>query len=162
VKDLLSTGYFFEELKSYSGPKEMDLPTFSRGFAVPYLARKSESYQRSGQEYGNKILCLAARCLSDAVDDAMADSILGLKKMAASEVDVHEKALYRSDQFDKTELRSFRQKSEAAQSLGKLLVIIIRVFKLSEIITKRDKSEGPGDSIADVIKAQWELSVLAS
>lgn len=147
VKDLLSTGYFFEELKNYSGAKEIDLASFSRGFAIPYLARKSESYRRSGQTDKVGILDLAMTSLSNASDDEMADSLLGLKRVASSEVDLNEKALCRNDQRDNSQILSFRHKSEAAQSLGKLLVAIIRIFKLPEVITKRDKR---GDEEADL------------
>ena len=38
VKDLLSTGYFYEELKNHvksTESKEIDLVSFSRDFAVP-------------------------------------------------------------------------------------------------------------------------------
>jgi len=162
VKDLLSTGYFFEELKNYTESKEIDLLSFSRDFAVPYLSRKSESYQRSGQTDRAMILDLAVKFLYDANDNEIADTILGLKKVAASEVDINEKTLYRNDHVEKSELLSCRRKSEDAQSLGKMLTSIIRVFKLPEVIAKRDKSEGVRDSVEDAIKDYWELSVLPS
>lgn len=160
VKDLLSTGYFFEELKNYTESKEIDLPSFSRDFAVPYLTRKSESYQKSGQTNRTKILNLAAKFLYEANDGEIAETILGLKKVAAFEVDTNEKALHKNDQLDKSEIFSCRQKSEAAQSLGKLLISIIRMFNLAEVITKRDKSKEASDSVCDAIKDYWELSVL--
>lgn len=162
VKDLLSTGYFFEELKNYTEAKEIDLPSFSRDFAVPYLTRKFELYQRSGQTNRSKILNLAVKFLYNANDDEMADTILGLKKVAASEMDINEKALYKNDQLDRAEVLSCRQKSEAAQSLGKLLISIIKIFKLAEVTTKRDKSEGVYGSVGDAIKDYWELSLLPS
>lgn len=162
VKDLLSTGYFFEELKNYTESKEIGLSSLSRDFAVPYLTQKSESYQRSGQTNRTKILNLAVKFLYNANDSEMADTIFGLKKVAESEVDTNEKALRTNDQLDKSELLSCRQKSEAAQALGKLLISIIRVFQLAEVITKRDNSEGACDSVADAIKDYWELSVLPS
>jgi len=153
VKDLLSIGYFFEELKNYSGAREIDLPSFSRDFAIPYLTRKSESYQRSGQTHRIRILDLAVSQLSTASDDEMALSLLGLKRLAASEVDMNEKAICRNDQLGKSQLLSFRRESEAAQSLGKLLVAIIRIFKLSEVVTKRDKRhEGTADSVVGAIE----------
>ncbi len=49
VKDLRSTGYFFEELKNYSQAPEMHVTTYCIHFAIPYLARLLESYDRSGK-----------------------------------------------------------------------------------------------------------------
>jgi len=160
VKDLLSTGYFFEELNKYTESKEIDLPSFSRDFAVPYLTRKSDSYQKSGQTNRAGILNLAVKFLYESDDGRMAETIFGLKKVAAAEVETNEKALHRHGQLDKSELFSCRQKSEAAQSLGKLLISIIRMFKLAEPIAKRDKSDGESDSVCDAIKDYWQLSVL--
>jgi len=160
VKDLLSTGYFFEELKNYTESKEIDLPSFSRGFAVPYLSRKCESYQKSGQTNRSRILNLAVETLDNANDDEMADTIFGLKRLAASEVATNEIAVHKNDQLDKSELLSCRQKSEAAQSLGKLLISIIRMFKLAEAVTKRDTSERVYVSVDDALKNHRELSVL--
>lgn len=162
VKDLLSTGYFFKELKSYTEAKEIDLSSFSRDFVVPFLTRKSELSQKSGHTNGIKILNLAVKFLYNATDDEMADTIFGLKKVAASEVDINERVLQKNDPLDKAELIYCRQKAEAAQSLGKLLISIIRIFKLAEVTTKRDKSEGVHASLDKTIKEHWELSVLAS
>jgi hypothetical protein len=162
VKDLLSTGYFFEELKNYTESKEIDLPSFSRDFAVPYLTRKCKFYLGSGKTNRAKILNLAEKFLYEANDSEMAETIFGLKKVVASEVDTYEKALHRSDQLVKSELLSYRQRLEEARSLGKMLISIIRAFKLSEIITKRDKSEGACDSVCDVIRDYWEPSLPSS
>jgi hypothetical protein len=159
VKDLLSTGYFYEELKNYSESNEIDLASFSRNFAVPHLAKKVEIYQNLGQTNRSGILNLAVKCLSKANDEEMAASILELKKVAASEMDTNEKALFMDVHFDKSELLSFRQKSETAESLGKLLVVIIRMFKLPEALGKRDRSDEVSASIANSIKAHWELPV---
>jgi hypothetical protein len=162
VRDLLSTGYCFEELKNYSESKEIDLPSFSRDFAVPYLIRISESYEKSGQPDGSKILNLAVDYLSNVSDAELADSIFGLKKLAASEIDINEKALHQTDQFNKVELRSCRRKSESATSLAKLLVSIIRMFQLVEAKIKGDKSEEGRISVYDAIRENWKLSVLPS
>jgi hypothetical protein len=159
---LLSTGYFFEELKNYTESKEIDLSSFSRDFAVPYLERKSESFQRSGQVHRNRITDLAVKFLYNASDSEVADTIFGLKKVAESEVEINEKALHKNEQLGKSEILSCRQKSEAAQTLGKLLISIIRMFKLAEVATKRDKSEGVCDTVAGAIKEYWELSVRPS
>lgn len=160
VKDLLSTGYFFEELKNYTDSKEIDLSSFVKDFAVPYLSQKSESHQKSGQTNRTRILNLAVKFLYNADDSEMADTIFGLRKIAASEVDISEKALHKSDQLGKSELLLFRRKSEAAQSLSKLLISIIRMFKLAEVVTKRNKSEEVCDSVEDAIKNHWELSIM--
>lgn len=156
VKDLLSTGYCYDQLKNYSESKEIDLLSFSRDFAVPYLARESELYQRSGLSSKSIILNFAVKYLSTADDSSMSDSIFGLKKVVEYEIEIHEKAFYRNDQIDKSELLACRQKSESAQSLGKLLISVIRIFKLAEVITKRDKSEKSCDSTVDAIQAYWK------
>ena len=162
VKDLISTGYFFEELRTYSKSKEIDLPSLSKDFVVPYLTMKSESYEESGQPDRSKILDFAVKHLSNVSDDELVDSIFGLKKIAASEIDTNEKALYQSDQLNKSELRSCRQKSESATSLSKLLITIIRMFKLVEVKVKRDKSEEERKSIYDAIRDSWQVSGLPS
>jgi hypothetical protein len=162
VKDLLSTGYFFEGLRTYSTSKEIDLSSFSKEFAVPYLTRISESYEESGEADRGKILNLAVKHLSHASDEDLVDSIFGLKKVAASEIDTNERALHQSDQLNKSELRSCRHKSESATSLSKLLVCIIRMFKLVEIKVKHDKAEEDRNFIYDVIRDSWKLSVLPS
>jgi hypothetical protein len=160
VKDLLSTGYFHEQLKNYSESKEIDLLSFSRDFAVPYLASKSESYQKSGQSSKSIILNFAVKYLANADEGAMSDSIFGLKRVVEYEMEIHEKAYYKNDQADKSELLSCRHKSESARSLGKLLISIIRIFKLSEVVTKREKSENACDSAVDAIPAYWKSSLL--
>ena len=162
VKDLISTGYFFEELRTYSKSQEIDLPSFSRDFAVPYLTRISESYEESGEPDRSMILNLAIKHLSNVSDDELVDSIFGLKKIAASEINSNEKALHQSDQLNKSELRSYRQQSESATSLSKLLVSIIRMFKLVEAKVKHDQSEEERNSIYDAIRGSWNLSVLPS
>jgi hypothetical protein len=159
VKDLISTGYFFKELRTYSESKEIDLPSFSRYFAVPYLTRISESYEESGKPDKSQILNLAVKHLSNVSDEELVESIFGLKKIAASEIDANEKALHQSDQLNKSQLRSCRQKSESATSLSKLLVSIIRMFRLAEGKVKLDKSEEGRNSIYEVIKDNWNLSV---
>ena len=65
VKDLRSTGYFFEELKNYSQSPEMLITTYCNDFAAPYLVKLSESYDRSGRPVRSRILRLAIKHLSD-------------------------------------------------------------------------------------------------
>lgn len=55
VKDSLSTGCFFEEVKVYAHSKEIDPSSFSRDFAGPDLIKKSELYQETGQSSGFRI-----------------------------------------------------------------------------------------------------------
>jgi hypothetical protein len=160
VKDLRSTGYFFDELKDYNQSKEIDLTSLSKDFAVPYLARKSESYQTLGRIKRAKILDLAVKFLGEANDDEMAETIFGLKKVATSEVDTNEKALHRNEGFKKTELFCSRQRLEEARFLDKLLISIIKVFKLAELKAKRDIPDGECNSVCDTIKHCWEPSVL--
>ena len=162
VKDLISTGYFFKELRTYPKSQEIDLPSFSKDFAVPYLTRISESYEESGESDRTEILNFAIKHLCNVSDDELVDSIFGLKKLAASEIDTNEKVLHQSDQFNKSELRSSRHKSESATSLSKLLVSMIRMFKLVEAKVKRDKTEEDRNSIYDAIRDSWNLSVLQS
>lgn len=160
VKDLRSTGYFFEELKSCNDSKEIDLAVLSKDFAVPYLARKSASYQRREPAGRGKILDLAVKFLSEANDGEMAEAIFGLKKVAASEIDKNEKALHRDEGAEKSELFLWRHRLEEARFLDKLLMSIIKVFKLAEIKVKRDISEEDCESVCDAIKHCWEPSVL--
>jgi len=86
VKDLRSTGYFFNELKSYSQSSEIDVETYCTGFAVPYLLRVSESYDKSGRSPRSGILMLAIKHLSDPSECEIVDSIFGIKKVAESEI----------------------------------------------------------------------------
>lgn len=162
VKDLLSTGYFHEQLKNYSESKEIDLASFSRDFAVPYLAGLSETYEKSGKGSKSIILDFAVKHLSNADDAAISESIFGLKRVVEHEMEVNEKAYYKNDEVDRLELLACRRKSESAQSLGKLLICIIRIFKLTEVGTKRDKSENGCDSVVDTIQACWKDSALPS
>lgn len=163
VKDLLSTGYYFKELKNHTGAKEIDLPSFCRDFTVPYLTRKSESYQMSGKANRTKILNLVTKFLSEATDSEMIETIFGLKKVIASEVDTYEKVIHKNEHLAKSELLSYRKHLEEAQFIGKMLISIIRAFKLAEVITKKEKSEGACESsICGTIKDFWEPSVLSS
>lgn len=162
VKDLISTGYFFEDLRTYSKSQEIDLPSFSKEFAVPYLTRTSKSYKDSGEPDRSMILNLAIKHLTSVSDDELVDSIFGLKKIAASEIDTNEKALHQSNQLNKSELRSCRQKSESAMFLSKMLVSMIRMFKLVEVNARHDKSEENRNVVYDTIRDCWKLAVVRS
>ena len=160
VKELLSTGYFYEELKNHiksTESKEIDLISFSRDFAVPYLARKSASYKGPGQPNRVRILNLAVESLSNANDSELPETIFALKKVAESEVQVNEKEMCTTGQV--AIAQSCRQRSESAQFLGKLLTSIIKMFKLAPIVGKGDNSDEEDDSIEGSIKSCWELSM---
>lgn len=161
VKDLLSTGYFYEELKNYTKStqsKEIDLVSFSRDFAVPYLVRKSGSYKGPGQADRARILTLAAESLSKANESELAQTIFALKNVAESEVRVNEKEMCTTDQPSRAQ--SCRQRSESAQFLRKLLTSIVKMFKLAPILEKGDDSDEQADSVEGLIKSCWELSIL--
>ncbi len=159
IKDLLSTGYFFEELKTYSKSTEIDFISYSRDYAIPYLIRISKSEQKIVQPDGGKILSFACGALCDANDDELVDAIFGLKKVAASEIVINETLLSQIGQHDKSEVSSCHRKAESAKSLLKLLVNIIRMFKLAEVIAKKDNPEGMRESVGDTIKHKWQGSV---
>ncbi len=156
VKDLRSTGYFFEELKSYSQSPEMYVTTYCIDFAIPYLARLSESYDTSGQSDRSRILRLAIKHLSDPSDYEVVDSIFGLKKLAVSEIDKAAKAALQ-EQFDKSRSLANRQRLESAEFLIKLLVNIIKMFKLAEPNARQRKADGVEDPVGDAIIRSWEI-----
>ena len=162
LKDLLSTGYFFEKLKNEPKTTEMDLSAYIRNFVVPYLITMAESHERSGQYNRSNIVNLAVKHLSEVKDDELADSIFGLKKVAISEMDVHEKALVQIEPLGKSEFRASRQKLESAKALAKLLISVIKLFKLAEIITKRDGSNEARAIIADAISGDWARTPIQS
>jgi hypothetical protein len=151
VKELLSTGYFFEELKSYSESIEMDIHTYSRQYAIPYLIRTSESYQASRQPDRCKILNLAVDSLSKVDDEDLVESIFELKKVAIAQIELNERALSEIGRHDRSAVQSSHQQFEAAQSLLKLLVNIIRMFKLSEVLAKKDKLKQTREPAGDII-----------
>ena len=157
VKDLLSTGYFYNELRNYNASKEIDLATYIRDYIIPFLSKKSDWYRKSGQVDRNGILNLAIKCLADVHDDALGESILELKKLTAEEIDSNEKVLYRANQDD-TFRRVSHRKSQSAQTLAKLLVSIIKLFKLPENLTKRKTQPAVDDTVKDL----QEPTVLAS
>ena len=164
VKDLLSTGYFYDELKNYTRStesKEIDLVSFNKDFAVPYLFKKLESYKGSGQTNRARILNLAVKFLSNVNDGELTKTIFALKKVAEVEEDKNEKEIYTPNQPERAQ--SCRQRSESAQSLKKLLTSIIKMFRLEQIVRKRDGyGDEEQDSVGDSIKSYWEESMLPS
>lgn len=161
VKDLLSTGYFYEELKNHiksTESKEMDLVAFNRDFVLPCLIRKSTSYKMPGQINRARILNLAVKFLSNVNDGELTETILTLKKVAESEVQASGKEISATD--EPARAQCCRQRLESAQYLGKLLTSIIKMFKLAPIVEKRDHSDEQNDSVGDSIKSYWELSIL--
>ncbi len=159
VNDLLSTGYFYEELKSYmksTQSKEIDLVSFNKDYALPYLIRKSESYKGSGETNRARILNLAIKFLSNVNDGELTETIFALKKVAELEVEVIEREIYTSDQSGSAQ--SCRQRSESAQSLKKLLTSVIKMFKLAQIVGRPHDSGEEQDSVENLIKSYWQLS----
>ncbi len=161
LKDLLSTGYFFEKLKDQPKTTEMELSAYIKHFVVPYLIATAESHETSGQRY-RSIVNLAVKHLSEVKDHELEDSIFGLKKVAISEMDVHEKALVQIEPLGKSESRARRQKLESAKALTKLLISVIKLFKLAEVVTKRDGSNETRATIADAISGDWARSLIQS
>lgn len=161
IKDLLSSGYFSEELRDYSGAREIDLTSFNRQLLVPYLIRESESCRRSGQCDKSDILDFAIKFLLDINEDDIPHTLFGLKKFAAAEVNLNEQ-LCVTRPIGKSERLSCQRKSEAARALVKLLVSVIRVFKLAEVIAKGEESRDVRDSVVDAIDQNWQSSGLSS
>jgi hypothetical protein len=159
VKDLLSTGYFFEELKSYSESTEMGIHTYSRHYAIPYLIRSSESYQASRQLDRCKILNLAVESLSKVNDEDLVDSIFKLKKVAMAQIELNERSLSEIGRHERSEVQASHQQFESAQSLLKLLVNIIRMFKLSEALVAKDKLKNTSESSVDTVSGDENSSV---
>ncbi len=156
VKDLRSTGYFFEELKNYSQSPEMLITTYCNDFAAPYLVKLSESYDRSGRPVRSRILRLAVKHLSDPNECEVVDSIFGLKKVAESEIGETSKAVVQ-EQLDKSESLAIRQRMESAEFLVKLLVNIIKLFRLAEPNAKQRKADGVENPVGDAITQSWEI-----
>jgi len=155
VKDLRSTGYFFDELKSYSQSSEIDLETYCTSFAVPYLLRVSESYDKSGRSPRSRILMLAIKHLSDPSESEIVDSIFGIKKVAESEINKSGKTSL-EEQLDKSRSLADSQGLQSAEFLIKLLVNIIKMFRLPEPNAYRGKTDEVENPVFDAIIQSWE------
>ncbi len=155
LKDLRSTGYFFNELKSYSESPAIDVETYCLNFAVPYLVRLSEAYDKTEQSYRSRILRFAIGYLSCSYDSGLVESILGLKKVVASEIDREDKAVS-EEQFDKLNLLSHRQRLESAKLLLKLLVSIIKLFRLANPNANVKRAERVEEPIFEAMIQSWE------
>jgi len=162
IKDLLSTGYFFEDLKKYPKSAEMDLLSYSRDYVIPYLTMKSAAQRATNRAAHNRILSFACDTLSDANDEEMVAAIFGLKKVAISEIELNEKMLSPIGQLSQSKVSLYSRRTESAKSLLKLLVNIIRMYKLPEVISKTNKSEAACGSVGDVIGCKWQASVQQS
>lgn len=156
LKDLRSTGYFYDELKKYSESPEMDISTYCSDFAVPYMIRISESHGKDSQTDGSKIFKFAIGYLSQIKEEQLIESIFGLKRVAEWELQRLEKAS-RIETLDKSEAHANRRRQEAAESLVKLLVNIIKVFRLPEITPQQRKAESIDDPVGDAIMQNWEI-----
>ena len=76
-------------------------------------------------------------------------------------MDKNEKEIRTTDQPLSTQ--SYRQRSESAQSLGKLLTSIVKMFRLAQVSRKRDNSDDEEqDSVEYTIRSYWEESMLPS
>jgi len=155
VKDLRSTGYFFDELKTYSASSEMDLTTYCVGFVVPYLGKISDSYEKLGHFAKSRILKLAIHYLSNPKDEEIVDTIFGLWKIAISEVSKAEKAGF-AGSLDKSETVANRQKLQGAQVLVKLMVNIIKMFRLAEPNASLRRSNEGKSIVFESIIQSWE------
>ncbi len=155
VKDLRSTGYFFDELKNYSQSPDIDVETYCSNLAVPYLLRISESYNRTGQSPRSRILRFAIGYLSCSCDSGLIDSIFGLKKVVASEIDVQGKAAL-EDQSDKSHSLAHRQRLESAELVLKLLVSIIKMFRLANPNLNQKRTETVEDPVGEAMIQSWE------
>ncbi len=147
VKDLRSTGYFFEELKDYSRSAEMNIHTYSRNYVIPYLIRLAESHRESGHPERSRILDSAAELLSDAGDDELIESLFAIKKIANSEIEINERLLSEIGRHNKSQVLTCYQKSESAKRVLKLMVNIIKMFRLPEVTAKRDKSRADAQPV---------------
>lgn len=156
IKDLRSTGYFYDELKTYSSSPEMDISTYCTDFAIPYLLKLSASYEKLGQGDRSIIFKLAVKYLSEISGEDLIESVFGLKKVALSELDILSKANLK-DELVRSESLLIHRKIESTKSLIKLLVNIIKIFKLAEITAKERKSEGISDSVGDAIMQNWKV-----
>jgi hypothetical protein len=114
VKDSRSTGYFFNELKSYAQSSEITPETYCTHFAVRYLLRVSESYDKSGRSPRSRILMPAIKHLSDPSEGEIVDSIFGIKKPAESEIKKPSKKSL-EEQHDKSRSLADRQGLESAE-----------------------------------------------
>lgn len=156
LKDLRSTGYFFDELKNYTQSPDMGITTYCINFVIPYLLRISESYDRSGRSDRSRILRLAIEHLSSPNDDEAVDSIFGLKKVAVSEIAKAHKEAAIEQEFDRSRSLANRHRLESAELLVKLLVNIIKIFRLTEPKARQKKADEIPDPADDAIMQRWE------
>lgn len=156
LKELRSTGYFYDQLKAYSESPEMDLTTYCVRFVSPYLVKVSESYDRTGLFDKSRILKFAVKHLSNPKDSEIIDIIFGIRKVAKSEVDKAVKA-DSTEQPGKNEAWLNRQKLQAAEFLLKLLLNIIKTFRLAEQNTSSGKTDENMNPTYKMITESWEV-----
>ena len=155
VKDLRSTGYFFDELKNFSQSPEIDVKTYCIDLTVPFLTKISESYDKAGQPSRSGILRLAIEYLSNPSDDEIVDCILGLKKVVESEIGKIDKAAVQ-EQLDKSKSLANRQRLESAAFVLKLLVNIIKTFRLTNPNANKRKADTVENPVFEAIIQSWE------
>jgi hypothetical protein len=156
LKELRSTGYFYDKLKAYSESPDMALSTYCVNFVSPYLAEVSASYDKTGLFHKSKILKLAIKYLSNPKDDELIDLIFGIRKIAASEVDKATRADF-TDHLDKAEAWANRQKLQSAEFLLKLLLNIIKIFRLPDSNTNLGKTDENVNPTFEAISESWEI-----
>jgi len=156
LKDLRSTGYFFDELKTYPASPDMDLTTYCVSFVAPHLVKVCESYDRLAHFAKSRILKLAIQYLSNPKDDEIVDSIFGLWRVAVSEVDRAGKADF-AVPLDKSESFANRQKLQSAEFLVKLLVNIIKTFRLAESSVNLRKTDESINPVFKTIIESWGI-----
>lgn len=156
VKDLRSTGYFFHELKNFSQSPEIDVKTYCIDLTVPFLTNISESYDKAGQPSRSGILRLAIKYLSNPSDDEIVDCIFGLKKVAESEIGKANKASVQ-EQLDKSRSLANRRRLESVEFVLKLLVNIIKMFRLTNPNANKRKTDMVEDPVFEAILQSWEV-----
>ena len=157
VKDLRSTGYFYNELKSYSQSPEIDLAQYCSNLAIPYLVKASESLDRRGRPDGSKIFRFAIQQLSNPGDLELVQTIFGLKKVAELESITSGKACIEG-KVNKPGFAGHSHRLESAEFLLKLLVNIIKMFRLTEPARLGQRTfDEPDEPAGDAVMQEWEL-----
>jgi len=99
---------------------------------------------------------LAIKHLSDPSECEIVDSIFGIKKVAESEIKKTSKTSL-EEQRDKSTALADRQSLESAVFLIKLLVNIIKMFRLAEPNAYRKKADEAENPVFDAVLQSWEI-----
>jgi len=98
---------------------------------------------------------LAIKHLSAPSESEIVDSIFGIKKVAESEIKKTSKTSL-DEQHDKSRILADRQSLESAEFLVKLLVNIIKMFKLTEPDAYRRKTDEVENPVFAAIIQSWK------